>query len=294
LSSEQVLVPLVRGLYVGSLLSSFGAALFTSLLLPPIAAPIMRACRRVVLWSVACALLAGSAWLLVETSLIVEAASSRQALAAAPSVLLGTRYGQILALQMFALLGAGAAASAGKQGRWAATLLAGAATLLEAGHSHAFALAHGTRLLVLSQALHDLAAGAWLGGLVPLFITLRQAPLAAAAFAARRFSNIGVPAVAVLALTALYQGSMLSGGLLRLTQTPYGAVLLIKSGLFAGLIGLAALNRFRLAPALVGESGEARQSRRLLLKSIAAETALGICVVLAASVLSGLEPGGHH
>jgi putative copper export protein len=298
----QVLLPLVRGLFVGGVLSSFGAALFASLLLPPLAAGIdakaaksmKQACRRVLLYSIALALLAGLAWLFVETSLIVEAASLKQTIAAVPSVLLGTRFGQILALQMLALLGAGAAGAAARQGRWPATLLAGAATLLEAGHSHAFALAHGARFLLLSQALHVLAAGAWLGGLVPLFIVIKQVPLAATGFAARRFSTLGVRAVAILAATALYQGTMLAGGLSGLTQTAYGAVLMIKIALFAGLIGLAALNRFRLAPKLADGTSEASQARRRLLRSIAGETALGICVVLAASVLSGLEPGMQH
>jgi putative copper export protein len=88
------------------------------------------------------------------------------------------------------------------------------------------------------------------------------------------------------------QGWILSGGLLGLLGTAYGAVLLIKATLFTALVVLAAFNRFRLAPALAAPHGE--QSRRALIRSIAAETILGLCVVLAAGLLSSLEPGMHQ
>jgi copper transport protein len=84
---------------------------------------------------------------------------------------------------------------------------------------------------------------------------------------------------------------VLSGGLQRLTGTAYGAVLLIKAALFAVLIALAAFNRLRFTPALAGPHGE--RDRRALLASITVETAIGLCVVLVASVLSGFEPGMH-
>ena len=101
----------------------------------------------------------------------------------------------------------------------------------------------------------------------------------------------GAICVALLIATALYQGVLLSGGLAGLTGTAYGAMLLTKAALFALLIGLAAINRLRLAPALAGPTGEG--GRRALCLSIALETAIGLAVVLAASVLAGLEPGMH-
>ena len=85
---------------------------------------------------------------------------------------------------------------------------------------------------------------------------------------------------------------MLGGGLAGLTGTAYGGVLLTKTVLFALMIALAACNRFRLAPDLYGPQGAG--SRRLLLRAIVVETALGLGVVLAAGVLSGLKPGMHQ
>lgn len=301
LSVTEVLLALVRGAFVASVLSSFGAALFLSLLAPTLlrrlhggtAGTLARNCRRVVWCSLVAAFVAGPAWLVFETAVIVDAKSFVQAVAAVPSVLSDTRFGQVLALQALALFGAAAAmASRRPRSPTAAACLSGIACLVEAGHSHAFAMSHGPGALLLSQALHLLAAGAWLGGLLPLFMVVWEAPLDVTAFAARRFSALGLVSVAILAATAMFQGWVLSGGLPGLTGTAYGAVLLTKAALFAALIALAARNRLHLTPVLAQPNGE--RSRRALLRSIVLETTLGLCVVLAAGVLSGLEPGMHQ
>ena len=90
----------------------------------------------------------------------------------------------------------------------------------------------------------------------------------------------------------VFQGWRSLGRLAGLTGTAYGAVLLTKAALFAALIVLAARNRFRLTPALARPNGE--RERRALVRSIAVETAIGFCVVLAAGVLSSFEPGMHQ
>jgi len=285
-----MLLTLTRWVFVASLLSSFGAALFLRVVPTSVAPSIERRCRRVAGLSVAVALISGLAWLLVEAAAMAETATLAETLAALPAVLLGTWFGTVLLAQGIALVGAGTALALFPRRSALPAGLAAAATLLEAGHSHAFAMSDAPSLL-LSQALHLLAAGAWLGGLVPLLIVVRQAPLDAAQHAARSFSTVGAACVAVLIVTALYQGTVLSGGLAGLTGTGYGAMLLIKATLFALLIALAAINRLGLAPALTGPAAE--RSRRALSLSIAVETAIGLAVVFAASVLASLEPGMH-
>jgi len=286
-----MLLTLTRWVFVASLLSSFGAALFLRVVPSSVAPSIERRCRRVAGLSVAVALISGLAWLLVEAAAMAETATLAETLAALPAVLLGTWFGTVLLAQGIALVGAGTALALFPRRSALPAGLAAAATLLEAGHSHAFAMSDAPSLLLLSQALHLLAAGAWLGGLVPLLIVVRQAPLDAAQHAARSFSTVGAACVAVLIVTALYQGTVLSGGLAGLTGTGYGAMLLIKATLFALLIALAAINRLGLAPALTGPAAE--RSRRALSLSIAVETAIGLAVVFAASVLASLEPGMH-
>ena len=257
------------GIFVASVLSILGASLFLSAVAPPIwprlhdcpASLIQGRCRCLVWGSLFAASVTGLVWLVLEAGVIADAETTGQTLAAVPSVLFDTRFGQVLAAQALALLGTGAATATQRRvGPLTATSLAGVATLLEAGHSHAFAMAHDLSALLLSQALHLLAAGAWLGGLLPLLLVVREVPLDVAAFAARRFSTLGLASVAILAATAMFQGWILSGGLPGLVGTAYGAVLLIKATLFTALIALAAFNRFRLTPALAAPHGE--QSRK--------------------------------
>jgi copper resistance protein D len=301
LSGNEFLVAFTRAAFVASVLSTFGVALFLSMLMPPVARRLEpsaaclvdRQCRTVAWGSLLAASMAGLLWLVLETGAIVDAETISQAIATVPTVLVATRFGQVLVGQALALLGARAAmATSWRVAPSATAFLAGAATVLEAGHSHAFAMAHGLSALLLSQALHLLAAGAWLGGLVPLLVVVRQAPLAIAALAARRFSALGLASVATLAVTAIFQGWLLSGGVAGLVRTAYGAVLLVKALLFLVLVVIAAFNRLRLTPRLEAVHGE--QGRHAIIRNIRAETIIGLGVVLAASVLSSLEPGMHQ
>jgi copper resistance protein D len=207
-------------------------------------------------------------------------------------VLLETSFGHDLtaqALSMFAVLVLVAAWP--QRWRFASVGLAGLALALQAGHSHAFAMEHGPSLLLYAEGLHLLAGGAWLGGLLPLLILVRDAPPRPAAETLKRFSKLATLCVIAIAGTACFQGWVLGGGWAGLFGTAYGSVLLLKAALFAALLGLAAINRFRLTPAL--ERQDAQAARWALLRTIAGETALGLMVVLAAGVLSGLEPGMH-
>jgi putative copper resistance protein D len=279
-----MLLVVARGLFVACALSGFGAALFA--LTMPIArdvnsrlhASTERQVGKIMSLSLAGALVGGY---------VAGTTDLAQTVTAIPTVLFGTRFGQILVLQALAILCALVAVWRGRD--ILAASLAGTAVMLEAGHSHAFAMAHIP--LLLSQMLHLTAAGAWLGGLLPLLVVVREAPLDAAHLAAQRFSTLGTISVSVVAATALLQGTLLSGGLTGFTGTAYGAVLLLKAVLFAVLIAIAAVNRFRLTPAFSGPDAE--KARRALALSIGIETVVGLCAVFAASLLSSLEPGMH-
>jgi putative copper resistance protein D len=294
-----MLLALMRGLFVAGALSSFGASLFTKFILLPVAGEfgaepskmVSRRLRAIMAGSLGVALLAGISWLILQTREMAETQSFAETASAVPSVLFGTRFGQVLCLQAAALTGAAILVAANARFTALAAILAGLAVVLEAGHSHAFAMAHGLNLLLLAQALHLLAVGAWLGELLPLLAVVRRAPLEVSQRVLKRFSPTAAVSVAILAATALLQGAVLSGGLKGLFGTAYGAVLLLKLAFFAALIALAANNRLRLTPALASRDGEA--TRRSLALSIGIETAIGLLVVLAAAALSGLEPGMH-
>jgi copper transport protein len=100
---------------------------------------------------------------------------------------------------------------------------------------------------------------------------------AAALPVVNRFSIAAIPVVVILALAGLTLAVIQLESFGALVTTRYGIILSIKLVLVAILLGLAALNRFRLTPALVhGAAGPL--SRSILLECA---VALGILAVVA-------------
>jgi putative copper export protein len=177
-------------------------------------------------------------------------------------------------------------------------LTAAAAMGLQVLAGHAAAPSGLRPVNLLAQWLHLLAAGLWAGGLVWLLAGLlpRQAPPAATTTADAtpdrvqaviRFSRLALPVVGVLAASGLIRALDLAGGWSGLTETGFGRVLDLKALLFAGLLVLAARNRYRLLPALAGPQGRLGALRR----SVTAEIGLVAAVLLAAALLTQLPPG---
>jgi copper resistance protein D len=141
------------------------------------------------------------------------------------------------------------------------------------------------RRLALASLLfvHVAIVAFWFGSLRPLRQVVALESRRVASEVLNSFSALAVWLVPVIALAGAALAALLLpdiDGLLR----PYGRLLLTKSALFALLMGLAAVNRLRLVPALAAGSGTAPASLR---RSIALEYAL-ICVVLAVTaVMSG-------
>ncbi|MBS0560186.1 MAG: CopD family protein [Proteobacteria bacterium] len=225
-------------------------------------------------------------WLLAQTAAFVDADPGDwgKIAVALPAVVTQTRFGHILMLRLALLLTAQPMLGRGRAAWTFAAVAAAAAFALQAeiGHAGAAGGSIGTELQA-SEALHLIAAGAWLGGLLPLVRLQFVLPQADAIAAARRFAWIGVPAVLVLIATALVQGEVLIGGVGGLFGSAYGRTALVKIGLFAALIAIALLNRF----VLVVRAGAG------LSVSIGAEALLGAAVLFAAAALAGDEPGAH-
>jgi mono/diheme cytochrome c family protein/uncharacterized membrane protein len=169
---------------------------------------------------------------------------------------------------------------------------AGFAVVIQVGHDHAVSMYNGLSILLVSEIAHLLAGAAWLGSLLPLLATVRLAPLNAAQAAASRFSPFGTACVKVLAITALFQGWQLIGSVPSLIGTAYGWMAIAKIALFAGLLALAASNRYRLIPRLNRTNGEIAKSD--LMRSVGIETGLGFAILLAASLLVTLPPSIHE
>jgi putative copper resistance protein D len=279
-----------RGLHLTASFSVFGVILFRTVLAHPVVAHLTDeaaerfdlACRGLVWFSAEVALFAAAAWLLMQGAYMAQSDTIGGTFEAIPTVLFGTAFGQLL---LFRLLLLGAAVALFRLyrhgGRIWSLLLSGASVALHAWTGHGAAMEGGAgMLLTAALALHLMAASAWLGSLAPLFLLLRDAPGEAADMARRRFAPFGLACVVTLAFTALYQGQTIIGSWPDLFGTEYGLWAVAKTVLFALLLAFAAANQF-----LLSHAG--------LRISVALETAAGLLVVLAASVLVNLPPPMH-
>ena len=244
--------------------------------LPPVLERRLTALLRI---AAAAALVAMAAWLWLQTGDFLDA---RPDIASVVDVMRTTWFGQVLSVQLG--LTALVFCFGGSRPRWWVAAIAGACALsVEALHGHAWAMrsSGGSDWLVASVAVHLLAAGAWLGGLLPLVVLLAEP--ARWRVALTRFSKLGYACVAAVAVTAGAQAWVLVGGLPGLFGTAYGWVALAKLTGFGVLVGIACVNRWRLGP---------RRSASLR-RVIVAETVVGFAVVAAAGLLSSLPPAMH-
>jgi putative copper resistance protein D len=260
--------------------------------------------RRVAGWAITVAIVSGIVWLGLEA---VEMSGAGAAAAwdarILERVLAETQFGHawslrlVLALAIAVLLAvAGGRIGGSPPLARAIVLLSGVllATIAWAGHA---AGERGTdRIVHLSaDAVHLVAAGAWLGALPGLAALLAHARKAstpeAAGIAARRFSTLGVVSVGILVITGIVNAWYTVGSVPALLATVYGRLLLLKLVLFGAMLALAAINRLRLTPRLT--AGRGAWAARQLERNAIAETALGLAVLGVVGVLGMTSPAVH-
>ena len=148
-------------------------------------------------------------------------------------------------------------------------------TLAASGHA---ATAPPEMLTRPAVFLHGFGVAFWLGAFTPLIAILRR-PHKAPLPILRRFSTVAVAVIGVLALTGLTLAIIQLESFGALIATKYGIILSIKLTLVAALLALAALNRFRLTPALAHDTRAATPlSRSIVLEGA---LAIGILAVVA-------------
>lgn len=172
------------------------------------------------------------------------------------------------------------------------------ASLAWSGHGAATEGPAGMVHLV-SDIIHLLAAAAWIGALGAFVLIVSRRPqtpetLNAAHRALASFATVGAIIVGLIVATGLVNSYLLVGprNVLRLAESDYGLLLLIKLTLFAIMLGLAAGNRFRLTPALgkaIGRDGTAAAVARLK-RSLWIETCAGILILGLVAWLGTLPP----
>jgi len=305
-------LPYVRAVHFAATIVAAGALIFAVIVAAPAFAleagiidPAVKRwerCSTGLIWaSLGVAALSGAMWLvLLAGEIYAEPIAEVWRDGGIWTVATQTRFGEVSLIRLMAaaLLAAALPGMTGRSARssWRAGALVLAVVILIGpawtGHAGATPGVAGEFPLA-ADALHLLAAGAWLGGLVPLAMLLaiagqQKEPRWAAiiATAVQRFSVLGVISVGTLLASGIANGWYQIGTFTNLFATIYGQLVLIKVALFAAMIALACVNRFYLTPRLAG-------AVRRLRHTTLAETALGFAAVVVVGFLGAMAPASH-
>ena len=179
--------------------------------------------------------------------------------------------------------------------------IAGAIALASLAWSGHGAMDEGSRRYwhFITDILHLLAAGAWLGGLIAFALLSRinalqsEERIRLLVRAVKRFEWVGAVIVIVITVTGIVNYLFIVGPELdEVFLSTYGILLFIKVGLFAGMLVLAALNRFHLGP-LLERSLQDRQyqvAANALRRSVVVELAAAVLIVGLVAWLGTLSP----
>ena len=145
----------------------------------------------------------------------------------------------------------------------------------------------GRQLNVVIGAAHAVAVGAWVGGL--LVVSLGGLPADQLRDWHPRFSRFALRAFLVVAATGLYQAVLYLPSPAALVETGYGQVLVAKHLFVAGILAMAAINRFVAGPALrrAGDHGRVVLRARLAIRG---EALVGIGVLAVTGLLATTAP----
>jgi putative copper resistance protein D len=313
-----------RGLAFAATMLLFGVSLF--LVYAPYASPrvteepggddwreLRRALRRIQLACVEVAVVASATWLVIHAAIIgnepIDRTLSRLTIL---TVAEETLFGRVAVLRLGLMILLGAAVTWGLRARGAAmrridvvtAVLAAVVLAAMAWMGHAVAtLGVSGRVHLAADVVHLLVAGAWLGGLPPLALTLIRAasaglPAGIAAKTTTRFSRLGILCVAGLVLTGTVNAWFLVERPAALFGTPYGQLLVLKLACFGLMLVLAGVNRVRLMPEIEATtiSGNAQRRNaalRRLAQNAGMEVALGIAIAFVVGALGVMVPAAH-
>jgi copper resistance protein D len=248
--------------------------------------------RRLALIASLVALITAIAWLGLESASMADEWSAAVDPDQIGAVLTDTAFGHAWSLHL--VLGAAlvAVAAFGPRDRWAATSLVSGVLLASLGLVGHAAMQTGAEgaLHRANHAVHLMAAGAWIGGLVPFAMCLRAYERddlrKDAVRAMAGFSFWGQFIVAAIVLTGVVNIALTSHHPPVPPTTPYRALLVAKLIIVVIMILLALFNRFVLAPRLKASANALTALRA----TSVAEVALGCVVIALVSVFALLDP----
>lgn len=152
-----------------------------------------------------------------------------------------------------------------------------------------------------ADIVHLWAVGIWVGALLALLLLafrrralVDREHLILSHRALDGFSAVGTIAVGAIIVSGLINSWLLVGpaNILRLPDSLYGELLIVKLVLFGAMIALASANRFRLVPAFERSlvAADHIAALRALRRSLTAETGCAIAVLALVAWLGTLEP----
>jgi putative copper export protein len=158
----------------------------------------------------------------------------------------------------------------------------------------------------VNNTLHVFAGCLWGGAVVIYALSLlpglrrgQPSPTEIADTAAR-LSTLAAVALALVALTGLYNAWLLVGSIPALWRTDYGRILLVKLAFVAAMAGLGAFNRFVAVPSVQAWARPPQLSPRAdapvqrFLRLLRIDVVLFAIIVLAAAVLANSTPSVHQ
>lgn len=286
----------VRFFTFATMLGLIGIAVVASVVLPRAAGldatareRIMARARR---YGAACAvglLLLAGARLLLQAAMLGGGSVQGDVVA---SLLSGTTWGRAWILQVVAAVVAWALVRR-RRASLALVVVCLAIALAASLSGHPVATPARAGLAVGLDTMHVLGAGAWLGSLaflviggIPAMMTL---PTGSRGVAVREvfeaFSPVALASAAVLVAAGVLAALIQLGGVSALLVSDYGRVLLVKLGIFAALLVVAAYHWRRVLPRLGSEMAAGR-----LRGTAALEVGLAMAVLVVTAVLTVTSP----
>jgi putative copper resistance protein D len=151
-----------------------------------------------------------------------------------------------------------------------------------------------------ADALHLATASTWPAGLLPFALFLAWARRSAdpkfasvISTTSMAFSKVSFITVAALILSGLINASFMIGNPILLIESTYGRVLLLKLTLLVAALCLAAVNRYRLVPSLVGMRDDQKIELSIVMRFnlvVVCELGLAIMIVAVVAVLGTTPP----
>ncbi|MDA9436460.1 hypothetical protein XH88_32645 [Bradyrhizobium sp. CCBAU 51627] len=253
---------------------------------------------RVAWFSLGIAVISAGLWLMLQASSMsgmpFDQASSSDVLS---TVINETQFGQVIAVRLglAICLTVCLAFDTRVIARWPefAAALAFAGSLAWSGHAGA-TIGETGYVHVAADALHLIAAAAWIGGLASLILFLRACcrskAVSLASHVVGRFSIIGLMCVGTLLFTGVINTVILVGSVHALIVTDYGRLLVLKLALFSLMLMFALINRLVLTPRL---SSFRNGAVGWLTCNSTAELVLGLIILAVVGILGTMHPAIH-